>query len=501
MIDPGGSEVLAAVDLGSNSFHLLVARFDHGQITIIDRLREMVRLGGGLDARQRLSASSQAVALACLRRFGERLRAVKADRVRVVGTNTLRSARSTGRFLQQASKALGHPVEIIAGIEEARLIYLGASHNLPRVDGPRFVVDIGGGSTELIIGRGLEPAAMESLAIGCVSLGQSAFPEGRLSAKNFARARIQVRLELEPVRQAFRRLDPVQIAGTSGSIRAAHSVLTALDRAPQGITVEGLEYLIDEMVAFGQVARIRLPELSAERAEVFPAGVAILVEVMRAMALPRMCVADGALREGMLYDLVGRLTDEDSRVRTVRAMAARYHADSAQAGRVAATASVLFQQVRDDWDLGAEHQQLLGWAAQLHELGLDIAHAHYHRHGAYVLENADMPGFPREEQRVLARLVLGHRRRLERESFQDLPPEWQRPALRLTLLLRLAALFHRSRIDTALPELRLRVHGRSMELQLPQGWLASNPLTLADLERERAFLAGAGCKLAIRRRG
>lgn len=501
MIDPGSPEVLAAVDLGSNSFHMLVARFDHGQLTIIDRLREMVRLGGGLDARQRLSASSQGVALGCLRRFGERLRAVKADKVRVVGTNTLRRARSTGRFLQQAAKALGHPVEIISGIEEARLIYLGASHNLPRVDGPKFVVDIGGGSTELIVGRGLEPVTMESVAIGCVSLSQSAFPDGRLSARNFAKARLQVRLELEPVRQIFRRFDPAQIAGTSGSIRAASAVLTALGRAPQGITVDALEYLIDEMIRFGQAAKIRLPELSAERAEVFPAGVAILVEVMRDMALPRMSVADGALREGILYDLIGRLTDEDSRVRTVRAMAGRYHADPLQAGRVAATTSVLFRQVCDDWDLDAEHEQLLGWAAQLHEMGLDIAHAHYHRHGAYVLENADMPGFPREEQRVLARLVLGHRRGLDRDSFQDLPPAWQRPALRMTLLLRLAALFHRSRIDTAMPELRLRVHGRSMEIQLPPGWLASNPLTLADLERERGFLAGAGCKLTIRRPG
>ena len=303
-------------------------------------------------------------------------------------------ARVKVRFLHQARRALGHPVQIISGIEEARLISLGASHNLPRVDGPKFVVDIGGGSTELIVGRGLEPLAMESLAVGCVSLGRSAFPDGRLSAKNFAKARIQVRLELEPVRQMFRRFDPVQIAGTAGSIRAAHSVLTALDRAPQGITVEGLEYLIDEMIAVGQTERIRLPELSAERAEVFPAGVSILVEVMRAMALPRMCVADGALREGILYDLVGRLMDEDSRERTVRAMAARYHADPSQAGRVVATASLLFLQVCEDWDLDDGHEQLLGWAARLHELGLDIAHAHYHRHVAYVLENADMPGFP-----------------------------------------------------------------------------------------------------------
>lgn len=478
---------------------MLLARFDHGQLTIIDRLREMVRLGGGLDERQRLSASSQSVALACLQRFGERLRAVKAGKVRVAATSTLRQARSTGRFLQQAAKALGHPVEIISGIEEARLIYLGASHHLPRVDGPQLVVDIGGGSTEIIVGRGLEPLAMESLAIGCVSLGRTAFPDGRLSAKSFAKARIQARLELEPVRSIFRRFEPAQIAGTSGSIRTAHAVLTALGRVPQGISIDGLEYLIDTMIGFGRAGAIRLPELSAERAEVFPAGVAILVEVMRAMALPRMSVADGALREGILYDLVGRLTDEDSRVRTVRAMAARYQVDLVQAGRVAATASLLFHQVCDDWDLSSEHEQLLGWAARLHELGLDIAHAHYHRHGAYVLQNADMPGFPREEQQLLACLVLAHRRRFERAGFNALSPAWQRSALRLALLLRLAALFHRSRTDTALPDLRFRVHGRSMELQLPASWLASNPLTLADLERERSFLAEADYRLTIRR--
>ncbi|MEO8445412.1 MAG: Ppx/GppA phosphatase family protein, partial [Gammaproteobacteria bacterium] len=350
-------DVLAAVDLGSNSFHMVVARFDHGQLTVIDRLREMVRLASGLDARHRLTEASQQRALATLQRFGERLRDMQAGRVRVVGTNTLRKARVTGRFLQRAAKALGHPVEIISGIEEARLIYLGANHSLPRVDGTQLVVDIGGGSTEIIAGRGLETIAMESLAMGCVSLSEGCFPEGRLSARNFAKARLQVRLELEPVRSQFRKVEPEQVAGTSGSIRAAHAVLTALGRAPQGLTVEGLEYLIDEMVAAGRVAELGLPELSDDRAEVFPGGVAILVEVMRTLGLPRMTVADGALREGILYDMIGRLTDEDARVRTVRAMAARYHVDIPQAERVEATALHLYGQAREEWEL-ADDQRL-----------------------------------------------------------------------------------------------------------------------------------------------
>ena len=493
-------DVLAAVDLGSNSFHMVVARFAHGQLTVIDRLREMVRLASGLDARNRLTDESQARALATLQRFGERLRDVHAGRVRVVATNTLRKANSTGRFLQRAAKALGHPVEIISGIEEARLIYLGASHNLPSVDGPQLVVDIGGGSTEIIAGRGIEPSAMESLAMGCVSVSARCFPEGRLSEKNFGKARLQARLELEPVRSQFRKVAPVQVAGTSGSIRAAYAVLSALQRAPGGVTVDGLEYLIERMVAAGRITDLHLPELSADRAEVFPGGVAILVEVMRALALERMTIADGALREGILYDMVGRLTDEDARVRTVRAMAARYQVDRPQAERVEATALNLYAQVSEAWDLPDNQKLLLSAAARLHELGLDIAHAHYHRHGAYVLENADMPGFPRDEQQVLACLVLAHRRKFERSVFNVLPGPLQRPALRLAILVRLAALVHRSRTAGVTPDLRLHVQGRTLRLQVPATWLQSNPLTLADLEREREYLDEADYKLIIQRR-
>lgn len=493
-------DVLAAVDLGSNSFHMVVARFAHGQLTVIDRLREMVRLASGLDAGNRLSETSQARALATLQRFGERLRDMQAGGVRVVATNTLRKARSTGRFLQRAGKALGHPVEIISGIEEARLIYLGASHNLPRVDGPQLVVDIGGGSTEIIAGKGLEPSAMESLAIGCVSLSERCFPEGRLSAKNFDKARLQVRLELEPVRSQFRKVTPAQVAGTSGSIRAAYAVLSALNRVSAGITVDGLEYLIGQLTAAGRISELRLPELSEDRAEVFPGGIAILVEVMRALAIPSMTIADGALREGILYDMIGRLTDEDARMRTVRAMAARYQVDLAQAERVETTALQLYTQASANWDLTDNHRLLLSWAARLHELGLDIAHAHYHRHGAYVLENADMPGFPREEQQILACLVLSHRRRFDRRVFSVLPVPSQRPAVRLAVLLRLAALVHRSRTGSASPELRLRVRGRTVRLQVPATWLQGNPLTLADLERERDFLKEADYELIIQRR-
>ena len=494
-------QVLAAVDLGSNSFHMVVARFSHGQLTVIDRLREMVRLASGLDQRRRLDADSQARALACLSRFGERLRDMQVESVRVVGTNTLRRARNTERFRQRASRLLGHPVEVISGIEEARLIYVGATHHLPLVDGTQLIVDIGGGSTEIVAGQGFEPERMESLYIGCVGLSERCFRGGRLTSRNFEQARLAARLELEPVRTRYLDLDARQVAGTSGTIRAAHAVLGALGIAPRGITLEGLERLIQLMIEAGQVTNLKLPELPAERVAVFPGGVSILAEVMASLGTERMVVSEGALREGLLYDMIGRLTNEDARVRSVRALASRYHVDIAQADRVEATALMLLEQVAESWGLDIETDgELLSWAARLHEAGLDIAHSHYQRHGAYLIENADLPGFPRDEQRVVACMVNAHRRRLQREAFKVLPRPWIRRAFRLAVVLRLAVLFHRSRTTAGLPGIRLRANGKSVCLRLPAAWLDANPLTLAELEREQGYLADGGLELSVTRR-
>jgi exopolyphosphatase/guanosine-5'-triphosphate,3'-diphosphate pyrophosphatase len=497
----GDAEILGAVDLGSNSFHMVIARFSHGQLVVMDRLRESVRLAAGLDRRNRLDASSQRRALDCLARFGERLRNMHANRVRVVGTNTLRKARGAERFRDQAKRTLGHPVEVISGIEEARLIYLGVSHSLPRVRGTQMVVDIGGGSTEIIQGRGLRPETMESLYMGCVGLSARAFPGGKLSPRNFRVARQAARLEIEPVRARFLQRSMSRVAGASGTIRATHDVLTALGRGRKGINVKDLDYLIDRMIAVGHMRRLRLPGLPADRADVFPGGVAILVEVLASLNIDRMVVAEGALREGILYDMVGRLTDEDARLRTVRAMQARFRVDARQARRVSATALQLWRQVSERWDVGRDaDRNMLAWSAALHELGLDIAHAHYHHHGAYLLENADMPGFARDEQHVLAGIVRCHRRKLSPDHFLQLPGEWRLRALRLTVLLRLAVLFNRSRTPESLPTLALSASGRELALSLPLRWLRDNALTEADLEQECRYLAGAGLELRVVRR-
>ena len=491
-------DVLAAVDLGSNSFHMVVARYSHGQLVILDRLREMVRLAAGLGDGGRLDDDATERALRCLERFGQRLRAMRADSVRVVGTNALRRAKRKRWFLERARAALGHPIEIISGLEEARLIYSGVAHTSPRSPDKRLVIDIGGGSTEVVIGEGFNPLLLESLAVGCVGLTAQCFDDGRISAKRFERARTVVRLELEPVHEAYRKMGWVQAFGSSGTVRVIGDALRGIAPVSPHITLDNLKGLADRVIAVGHVDELDLPDVDAERAPVFPAGLAILLEVVESLRIERVRVAEGAMREGLLYDLMGRFTDEDARVRSVRAMEKRYHVDAAQADRVEATAVMLLDQAAPEWGLEDPlAESVLRWAARLHESGLDIAHSKYQRHGAYLLQHADMPGFPREEQLLLSALVGSHRRLLSFESLEDLLPPWDRHAEYLITLLRLAVLLHRGRTPQPLPSVVLNVKGRTLTLELPQRWIKEHPLTLEDLEQERGYLKEAGFRLNI----
>jgi len=491
-------DVLAAVDLGSNSFHMVVARYSHGQLVIIDRLREMVRLAAGVEENGRIDKEVANRALACLERFGQRLRDMHADSVRVVGTNALRVAHRKQAFLERAREALGHPIEIISGMEEARLIYSGVAHTMPSEPGRRFVVDIGGGSTELIIGEGLTPLELESLQMGCVSLSERFFRDGKISAKRVDRARVAARLELEPVQAAFRRRGWDRCAGSSGTVRAIGEAIQELDPTARTITAAGLENTLKYLVEAGHIRELRLAAITEDRRPVFPGGVAIMAAMFDVLGLDEMQIAEGAMRDGILYDMVGRFTDEDARERTVRAMQLRYHVDGAQAERVGATVLDFLQQTRETWRLSdALADQSLKWAAALHEIGLDVSHSGYHRHGAYLLENADMPGFPRGEQLLLARLVGGHRRKFVQQGLEDLIPPWDRSALYLIVLLRLAVLLHRGRSPVALPPIGLTASYRSLEIELPGRWLSDHPLTAADLQQETEHLGAAGFRVRV----
>jgi exopolyphosphatase/guanosine-5'-triphosphate,3'-diphosphate pyrophosphatase len=477
---------------------MVVARLEHGRLSIVDRIREMVRLGAGLDAAGRLSEDATNRALACLERFSERLKSLRADRVRAVGTNTLRKARDREDFLDRASDALGHSIDIISGVEEARLVYLGAAMTLPAESGHRLVVDIGGGSTELIIGSGHLAERLESLYMGCVSMSKAFFPDGRVSKKRFRQARLAARQEVEPVAQSFRGAGWGRAYGTSGTIRATGRLLADEDNPSGVITRAGLKELESRLLECRDLSARQPAGLSEERAPVYAGGLSILRGVFDALGIESMRAADGALREGLLHDLLGRLTHEDARERSVRSLQERFHADLGQAERVRSTALVLLDQAAGPWELDEELPRLLlGWAACLHEIGLDIAHAQHHRHAAYLLRNADLGGFSTGEQLLISALVGTHRRKFRSEFVDGLPSRWVTRVSRMAVILRLAALLCRSRSPAPLPPIDFEVDGSAIRLALPSGWLDDHPLTLADLEQEGKYLGAIGFDLAF----
>jgi exopolyphosphatase/guanosine-5'-triphosphate,3'-diphosphate pyrophosphatase len=477
---------------------MIVGELRHGQLTIIDRIKETVRLAEGLSDTGVLSVDARTRALHCLSIFGQRLRDMHAASVRAAGTSTIRRAHEDSGFMAEAEAALGHPIETISGIEEARLIYNGVTHSLPPNEGLRLVLDIGGGSTELILGQDSRPQALESLHLGCVAMTERFFPGGRITRESFAAARVAARLELRPIKAFFRDAVDVEAIGTSGTIISVERVAIALGIVEEGLTQAAVETLIDRVTEFDDVTTLSLPELPERRAQVWPGGLSILVELINVLRIKTLKISDGALREGLLYDLLGRLRHEDARERTVRAMAARYNVDNSQSQRVAETARMLLEQCAGPWELTSEFAgQMLEWAGRLHEIGLDISHDGYQRHGAYIAENADMPGFPRAEQRFLAFLIASQRHQIVKRLQGELPRAWRKPALRLAILLRLAVLLNRSRNQETMPPLELVVTGRSLQLTFDTAWLEANPLTVADLEREKGLLAQVSYELTI----
>lgn len=491
-------QVLAAVDLGSNSFHMIVARYEHGQLTVIDKLREMVRLAAGLDEDGRIPRQVSRRALQCIGRFGQRLRDMHAGNVRAVGTNALRKAKNSAQFLEAAEDALGHPIEVVSGREEARLVFLGAAHSLPETAGNRLVIDIGGGSTELIIGERFEPLERFSLYMGCVGFTERYFPGGKISPKRWRRAALAAAMELEPVAEPLKTLGWDEAIGTSGTIRTAQAVLRTQLWTEEFVTVTGLERLRDHMFACGSSEKLNLSGLSSERAPVFAGGVVILLTVLEQLGVTRLRAARGALREGLIYDMVGRLGEEDARDRTVLALQQRYHVDTAQAQRVRATALRFYASVSASWKIDDDlSRDLLDWAASLHEIGLGIAHAQYHRHGAYLLEHSDLAGFSNREKKLLSTLVYAHRRKIRRDTFVDLPEPWDKRLLSVAVLLRLAVLIHRSRARTTLPDFAIDAHKRKLGLRLPKSFIDAHPLTRADLGGEIEHLRAISFTLEV----
>ncbi len=483
----GNKDLLATVDLGSNSFRLLIAKVrEDGTITPIDQIKETVRLAGGLDANNILGADAQQVALAVLSRFGERLVGFNKNQVRVVGTSTLRVARNADDFITIANKALGFKIEVISGNEEARLIYIGAAHSLAYTLERRLVIDIGGGSTEFIIGSGYEPLIMESVTMGCVSFSNRYFVDGVFDNLNFDNAIFAARGKIQAMEHLFATHDWSLAVGTSGSARALYDLCLSQNFAEQ-ITLDGLykiRKLLQKCKNNKNLSNIALKE---DRRPVIAGGLSIMIAVMEELSIKSMTIGDGSLREGVMYDLLGRKTNHDLRIGTVNALKKRYEIDNKQGKRVAETALTLFNDLGQSIKFEGDYIKLLQWAAELYEIGLCISHNDYHKHGAYILANADIAGFSKPEQSLLAELVRTHRGNLAKaiDSLKETRrvKQW---LIFMILAFRFSVIFNRNRntmTDKVILGLK-NITKSGFELMIDNVWLKQNPLTLYSINEE-----------------
>jgi len=497
MTDTDRTDTYAAVDLGSNSFHLLVARREHGELRVIDKIKEMVRLGGGLDEEGQLDPVIQDRAFACLARFGQRLRGIPVDNLRAVGTQTFRRMKNANAFLMIAETALGCSIDIIAGREEARLIYLGVTQGVSAQEGRCLVIDIGGGSTELVIGEGLKPLEMESLQYGCVSLTRRFFGDGLITPERWREAERSIMADLQELRVRYQKTGWNSVIGSSGTIKAVEEICRQLGWIEKDINADALHMLRDRLLEFETIDSVRLPGLTERRHPVLIGGLVMLYACFKALEIDSLRVSPYALREGVLHDLLGRLDSQDPRGKTIEALMSRYSVDRDQVERVKATALKACDKIADAMFLRPIHRQLLGWAADLHEIGLGVSHSRYQLHSGYLVENSDLAGFTRQEQLFLAALVQNHRRLIPGGFADKLPARLHEP-LRMTLFcLRFACVLCRSREDDSIPAFRLSSGENTITVSFSEQWKENHPLTMYDLQQESRALDAIGLQLRI----
>jgi exopolyphosphatase/guanosine-5'-triphosphate,3'-diphosphate pyrophosphatase len=478
---------------------MIVARLDgSGTLSVIDRLRENVRLGGGLDDEGHIQDEAQDRAFDCLEMFAQRISELPQSAVRIAGTNTLRVAKNSQMFVERAEQILNHPLEIIAGREEARLIYLGVAHGLATKEGKRLVVDIGGGSTELIIGKGMQPLRRESLYTGCVSASNRYFKKGKITKKAMKAAQLNAALTLFPQVPKFKSKNWDEAIGCSGTIKAIGNIVNQQGWCDDGISYKSLKKLRSELIDARHIDNLNLKGLSENRKPVIAGGLAVLIAIFKTLKIEFMQISDQSLREGLLYDLVGRITHQDVRDATVESAMLRWQIDVEQAKRITQTAETLCDTTCSQWSIDTQTlKPLLKWAAMLHEIGLQVSHNNYHKHGAYILSNADMQGFSRQEQALLAALVLSHRSKFRTEHFKSLMKPFVKAGKQMCVILRLAVLLHRGRTDQMIPDIDISIIDKKIHLQFPDDWLDEHSMTLADLINEINHLDNAGYKLSF----
>lgn len=486
------SPYFAAIDLGSNSFHMIVVRIDDQQMEIIDREKEMIQIAKGISSDGNLSAEAQLRATQCLTRFAERLRDIPAPQIRAVGTKTLRSVKNANQFLTQAENALGTPIQIISGYEEARLVYAGFAHCVSHDHNQRLVVDIGGGSTEFIVGVDYEPHLLESLPLGCVTYTDRFINKIGLTKQGMRSAYLSASAEIESIRKRYCDKTWVTAHGTSGTIKAIAELL-ANEHGNAKITSNSLNQLYEHI---GETGQLPSNNLSQTRQDVLPAGIAILKAVFDQLRLSEIFASTATLKEGLLYDTIGRFSNHDTRHATIEKLQERYSLDVLHAENVEKLAVTIWKSINALPVHGVSRTKILRWAAMVHEIGINISHSSYHNHGFYILKHSDLAGFGRYEQYMLSSLVRGHRKKISAKTFQNMDSDTQKAVLPVLACLRIAVVLlrRREKIDT---DVKIQGSEKIIQLTFDKNWLTNNPLTQASLKQEIHYLAQAGMTLSI----
>lgn len=488
--------LMASIDIGSNSFHMVIAKLAQGELQTLDLMSEKVQLAAGLNHDSVLDADTINRGLECLKRFAQRLKTLPKTAIRAVATNALREAINRKEFVKPASDILGVELQVISGHEEARLIYLGVAHSLANSSGNRLVIDIGGGSTEFIIGSGFEPHLLESLQIGCVSFTERYFADGIISDTSFNRCRMNALQQLLSIKRSYRDYGWQNCIGSSGTTKAIMQACIELNLSDGCINLEILSALKRHIFQYNHVNDLPFSSIKSERKPLVPAGLAILTAIFESFKIQELFYSDGGLREGVLYDMVGRQQHEDVRERSIEALIQRYRIDFEHANRVESTALFIFAQVRDAWNLNdRDYHDLLCWAAQTHEIGLSISHNRFHHHSAYLLQNSDLSGFSHSEQTLIAFLARAHRRKFPKEELKLLPENKQDDYLQLSIILRIAVLLHRSRSNKRIPSIKVTAESHKICLEFAGDWLAQHPLTQQDLDNEADYLKSINYRL------
>ena len=482
--------MLAAIDLGSNSFRMHIGHFDGEQIRILNTAREPVRLGAGLDRRGNLTVQAMQTALACLGRFSEILRSVPLSAVRVVGTNTLRIAKNKDAFLELAEKAIGYPIEIISGEEEGRLIYLGVSSTLDLPDERRLVVDIGGGSTELVLGQGSQIESVESFSVGTVNTALEFFGNDKITESAFAEAVLNARSYFEDGMEPFHpRLWTVSY-GSSGTMRTLAELIEAHSLGDGGLSLKSLRALRDLLIECGRVSKTELIGIKPERSAVVLGGLPILLGLCQELGMRDMQPVEAGLRMGVLWDLHMRRSSKDRRRDSVREFGRRFGINEARGARVKANTQVLHAQLEPETD---HYDRLLAWAARLHEVGMAVSHSGFHKHGAYLTLNADLPGFTKQEQHILSILVLAQKGNLKKVTEALSLPDLAKAILSL----RLGILFSHSRIDLSEELVSVRIRHK-IEIDIPATMLRKHPTLAHWLQKEQVAWSEVDWPMAVR---